>query len=58
MAVSRVVYERRRPEVHTLYRVVQENLETFYGAVDDGALPIALPQFVKKELEGSWTAVS
>ena len=46
------VYERRRPERSTLYHVVQENLNTLYGAVEDGALAIALPKFVKKELEG------
>jgi len=32
--------------------VVADNLATLYGAVDDGALAIALPRFVKKELEG------
>jgi len=47
-----VVYERRRPEETTLYQVVQDNLTTLYGAVDDGALAIALPRFVRKELEG------
>ena len=46
------VYERRRPETTTLYHVVQENLDTLYGAVQDGALAIALPKFVRKELEG------
>lgn len=47
-----VAYERRRPEETTLYQVVRDNLATLYGAVDDGALSIALPKFVKKELEG------
>ena len=47
-----ITYERRRPEATTLYEVVQDNLETLYGAVDDGAVRIALPRFVKKELEG------
>ena len=47
-----ITYERRRPEQTTLYRVVQENLETLYGAVDEGAVSIALPGFVRKELEG------
>ena len=46
------VYERRRPEETTLYQVVQDNLDTLYGAVSDGALEIALPGFVRKELEG------
>jgi hypothetical protein len=31
---------------------VRDNLATLYGAVDDGAVRIALPAFVKKELEG------
>ena len=52
MPPTGVVYERRRPEETTLYQVVAENLATLYGAVDDGALSIALPKFVKKELEG------
>jgi len=47
-----ITYERRRPEATTLYQVVQDNLETLYGAVDEGAVPIALPRFVRKELEG------
>ncbi len=36
------VYERRRPETTTLYEVVRDNR----------ALPIALPAFVRKELDG------
>lgn len=36
----------------TLYQVVADNLATLYGAVDDGALAIALPRFVREELEG------
>ena len=32
--------------------VTSDNLATLYDAVDDGALAIALPKFVKKELEG------
>ena len=47
-----ITYERRRPEGTTLYRIVQDNLETLYGAVDDGAVKVALPRFVRKELEG------
>ena len=46
------VYERHRPEATTLYAVVRDNLETLYGAVDEGAIPITLPGFVRKELEG------
>ena len=52
MPSAAVVYERRRPEETTLYQVVADNLATLYGAVDDGALGIALPRFVRKELEG------
>ena len=47
-----ITYERRRPETTTLYHIVQDNLETLYGAVDDGAVKLALPRFVRKELEG------
>jgi hypothetical protein len=47
-----ISYERRRPESTTLYQVVQENLETLYGAVDDGALKLVVPRFVRKELDG------
>lgn len=47
-----VVYTRRRPEETTLYQVVADNLATLYGAVDDGAVRIALPRFVRKELDG------
>jgi hypothetical protein len=46
------VYTRRRPEQTTLYEVVRDNLATLYAAVDDGALSIALPDFVRKELDG------
>ena len=44
-------YVPRRPEAMALYKVVQDNLSTLYGAVDDGALKIALPKLVRKELE-------
>jgi len=47
-----ITYERHRSEATTLYQVVQENLETLYGAVDDGAVKVAPPPFGKKELEG------
>ncbi len=52
MPARALVYERRRPEATTLYQVVQDNLATLYGAVDDGAIPVALPSFVRRELEG------
>jgi Transposase zinc-binding domain/Putative transposase len=45
-------YTRRRPEETTLYAVVRDNLATLYGAVEDGALAISLPAFVRKELDG------
>jgi hypothetical protein len=45
-------YERRRPERTALYEVVRDNLETLYGAIDDGALDIKLAKHAKKELEG------
>ncbi len=47
-----ICYERRRPETTTLYQVVQDNVETLYGAVEEGALRLSLPRFVKKELDG------
>jgi len=50
--VPTVTYERRRPEQTTLYQVVRENLATLYSAVDDGAIEITLPKFVRKELDG------
>ena len=47
---SSFVYERRRPELGTLYQVVRDNLQTLYAAVEDGfASP--LPAFVRSELE-------
>jgi hypothetical protein len=46
-----VVYERRRPERTTLYEIVRDNVETLYGAIDDGAIAIRIPQHAKKELE-------
>ena len=44
-------YERRRPERTALYQVVRDNIETLYGAIDDGALDIKLGKHAKKELE-------
>jgi hypothetical protein len=37
-------YEPRRPEATVLYQVVQDGLETLYGAIDDGALAVRLPK--------------
>jgi len=45
------VYERRRPELGTLHRVVRENLQTLYAAVEQGFTGAALPEFVRRELE-------
>jgi hypothetical protein len=51
-AVERAnAYRRRRPETTALYEVVRDNLETLYGAIDDGALDVRLPKHAKKELE-------
>ena len=44
-------YARHRPETTTLYEVVRDNLETLYGAIDDGALAVRVPKHAKKELE-------
>ena len=50
VAASPVHYERRRSEETTLYRVVQENLETFLAEVEAGGAA-SLPQFVKDEFD-------
>ena len=44
-------YERHRPETTTLYELVRDNIETLYGAIDDGALAVKVPKHAKKELE-------
>ena len=44
-------YQRHRPETTALYEVVRDNLETLYGAIEDGALDARLPKHAKKELE-------
>lgn len=44
-------YERHRPETTAVYEVVRDNLETLYGAIDDGALYIRLSKHAKKELD-------
>ncbi len=44
-------YARHRPETTTLYEVVRDNLETLYGAIDDGALAARVPKHAKKELD-------
>jgi hypothetical protein len=44
-------YHRHCPETTALYEVVRDNLETLYGAIDDGAIDVRLPKHAKKELE-------
>jgi hypothetical protein len=44
-------YERHRPERTTLYAVVRDNLETLYGAIDDGAIDVKVSKHARKELE-------
>ncbi|XXZ55963.1 transposase zinc-binding domain-containing protein [Sorangium sp. So ce341] len=46
-----VVYERRRPQKTTLYEIVRDNVETLYGAIDDGAIAVRISKHAKKELE-------
>ena len=45
---------RRLPPPSTqataLYEVVRDNLETLFGAIDDGALAVRLPRHARKEL--------
>jgi hypothetical protein len=47
-----ITYERHRPETTTLYAVVRDNINTLYGAVEAGFSGVALPAFVRDELEG------
>ena len=49
-AANPVRYERRRPEETTLYRLVQDHLETFLAEVGAGGAA-SLPQFVKDEFD-------
>jgi hypothetical protein len=49
-AGNQVHYERRRPEETTLYRVVQEHLETFLAQVE-AETGASLPDFVKDEFD-------
>lgn len=44
----RARYERRRPERTALYEVVRDNLETLYGAVEDGALEVRIAKHARK----------
>jgi hypothetical protein len=45
-----VHYERRRPEETTLYRLVQEHLETFLDQLE-AQTGASLPDFVKDEFD-------
>jgi len=45
------VYERHDPEALALHRVVQENLATFYAAIEEG-WQTGLPEFVRAEFAG------
>jgi hypothetical protein len=45
-----VYYERRRPEETTLYRLVQEHIESFLAQVEAES-GVALPEFVKAEFD-------
>jgi hypothetical protein len=60
--MTRLTEQRRAlplgPVIRTNYRfkladgrLVRDNLETLYGAIDDGALDVRLPKHAKKELE-------
>jgi len=51
------VYERHDPEALALHRVVQENLATFYAAIEEG-WQTGLPEFVRAEFADSSTAAS
>ena len=43
------VYRRHQPETTALYEVVRDNLETLFGAIDDGALAVRIPRHARKE---------
>ena len=44
------VYQRHRPETTALYEVVRDNIETLFGAINDGALPVRIPRHARNEL--------
>jgi hypothetical protein len=43
-------YRRHRPETTALYELVRDNLETLFGAIDDGAIAVRVPKHARKEL--------
>jgi hypothetical protein len=49
-ASNAVHYERRRPEESLLYRLVQEQFETFLAQVEAGT-GASLPEFIKEEFD-------
>ncbi len=51
MEICLGAYRPRRPESTALYEVVRDNLETLYGAIEDGALAVRIPKHARKELE-------
>ncbi len=44
-------YRRHQPETTALNAVVRDNLDTLYGAIDDGAITVRIPKHARKELE-------
>ena len=44
-------YRRHQPETAALYEVVRDDLETLWGAIDDGAIAVRIPKHARKELE-------
>jgi hypothetical protein len=45
------VYKRRRPDKTALYRLLQENLNTFYAEVQEASDGFSLPAYVRSELD-------
>ena len=43
------LYQRHSPETTALYEVVRDNLQTLFGAIDDGALAVRILQRARKE---------
>ncbi len=41
-------YQRHHPETTVLYEVVRDNLETLYGAIDDGALAVRISEHARE----------
>ena len=51
MEITSGVYKPRDPRTTVLYEVVRDNLETLYGAIEDGAIAVRFPKHARKELE-------